>query len=73
MPNNYIAHDLRYGRSEYAGRYTSGEKAAFLRHLEALRPYEESCDPELLADLLLGIYANPVDSALNDEASQSLY
>lgn len=73
MPNNYIAHDLRYGRSEYAGRYTSEEKAAFLRHLEALRPYEESCDPELLADLLLGIYANPVDSALNDEASQSLY
>lgn len=71
-PNNYIAHDLRYGRSMHAARYTPGQKEAFLRHLEALRPYEENCDPDLLADLLLGIYANPVDSVLNDEASQSL-
>lgn len=73
MPNNYIAHDLRYGRSEYADRYTAQQKADFLHHLESLRPYEESCDPEQLTDLLLGIYANPIESFLNDEASQSIH
>ena len=73
MPNNYIAHDLRYGRSDHAARYTPEQKAAFVHRLEALRPYEESCDPDMLADLLLGIYSNPVDSALDDGAPQPLH
>lgn len=73
MPNNYIAHDLRYGRSEYIHCYTSEQKEVFLCHLAALRPYEENCDLDLLADFLLGIYANPIDSVLNDEASQSIH
>lgn len=68
-PNNYIAHDLRYGHSRFANCYTSEQKTAFVQHLKALRPYEESCDLEILADLLLGIYSNPVDSVLTDEAS----
>ena len=72
-PNNYIAHDLRHGRSTYMDCYTPGQKEDFLHRLEALCPYEETCDPDVLADILLGIYANPVDSALNDEASQPLH
>jgi hypothetical protein len=63
-PNNFIAHDLRYGKSEYRLRYTPEEKQAFLRHMDALTRYEDDCDIEKLRDLFLGIYAGPVDSSL---------
>lgn len=72
-PNNYIAHDLRYGCNRFAGHYTPEQKEAFIRHLDALHPYEESCDLEILTDILLGIYSNPIDSVLADETSQSIH
>lgn len=60
-PNNYIAHDLRYGKSEFAGKYTPEQKLKFERHLARLRNYEQNCDIEILADILTGIYSNPID------------
>lgn len=60
-PNNYIAHDLRYGKSEFAGKYTLEQKLKFERHLARLRNYEQNCDIEILADILTGIYSNPID------------
>jgi hypothetical protein len=62
--NNYIAHDLRYGRAEYSDRYSANEKEAFVAHLAQLEQYSENADVEALADILLGIYSNPVDSAM---------
>ncbi len=61
-PNNYIAHDLRFGKTEYAVHYTTEEKEAFMQHLHRLDDYAELCDMEQLTDILLGIYANPIDS-----------
>ena len=60
-PNNYIAHDLRYGKSEYIGCYTEEQREAFMRHLNLLKNYEDKCDMESLLDILIGIYSNPVD------------
>lgn len=61
-PNNYIAHDLRYGNNEYAAYYTKAQKDAFAQHLLTLQPYSEACDLDTLYDIFLGIYSNPVDS-----------
>ena len=61
-PNNYIAHDLRYGNNDYAGHYTEEQKDAFLQHMLTLQPYSETCDMDTLCDIFLGIYSNPVDS-----------
>ena len=60
-PNNYIAHDLRYGKSEYTDCYTEEQREAFMRHLDLLKNYEDKCDMESLLDILIGIYSNPVD------------
>ena len=59
-PNNYIAHDLRYGRQTYSCYYTTEEKNAFLSYLGKLNDFEIS-EPDVLKDFFLGIYANPVD------------
>ncbi len=61
-PNNYIAHDLRYGNNDYADHYTEEQKDAFLQHMLTLQPYSETCDMDTLCDIFLGIYSNPVDS-----------
>ncbi len=58
-PNNYIAFDIRYGTSRYSDRYTSAEKQAFESRLRELGGYEGS-DPDVLTDIFLGIYANPI-------------
>ena len=62
QPNNYIAHDLRYGNKEYSAHYSDTERAIFVKHLMGLRKYEDSGDMEELMDIFLGIYSNPVDS-----------
>ncbi len=62
-PNNYIAFDLRYGTSRYADRYTEEDKLRFIERLKLLIAYEE-CDMEILNDIMLGIYANPVNSRI---------
>lgn len=61
-PNNYIAHDIRYGKSIFSGLYDETEKHAFLEHMAELREYEENCNMELLSDIFLSIYSNPVDT-----------
>lgn len=63
-PNNYIAHDLRYGKQEYMDRYTEQEKQAFVDYLKRLQQYEETCNIDELSDILLGIYSNPIESKL---------
>lgn len=62
-PNNYIAHDLRYGKKKYTKMYTPEERKAFKdRMTSLLSRYVEDCDIEALADIFLGIYANAIDS-----------
>ena len=60
-PNNYIAFDIRYGTRRYSDRYTDKQKAAFIQRLKELMSYD-GCDLEILNDILLGIYANPINS-----------
>ena len=59
-PNNYIAHDLRYGQRTFSNHYTQEEKDAFLQYMEKLNEFEIS-EPDVLKDIFLGIYANPVE------------
>lgn len=58
-PNNYIAHDLRYGQTCYQGHYSKEQLQQFLRYMERLNDYDIT-DPDTLKDIFLGIYANPV-------------
>lgn len=64
FPNNYIAHDMRSGKKEFAHQYTPEQKAAFLDKIRSLKPFGESCDLATLTDILIGIYANPIDFCL---------
>ena len=59
-PNNYIAHDIRYGSKSFRGFYTSEEREAFECRLAHLEKYDE-CDLDQLKDIFLGIYSNPVE------------
>lgn len=61
-PNNFIAHDIRFGKHEFKGdRYTDKQKDRFLHHLKKLEKYDVD-EPEVLMDIFLGIYSNPVDN-----------
>ncbi|MBQ6378069.1 MAG: 1-acyl-sn-glycerol-3-phosphate acyltransferase [Prevotella sp.] len=59
-PNNYIAHDMRYGQQLYRDRYTDAERDAFLTHMEKLCSFDIA-EPDVLKDIFLGIYSNPID------------
>ena len=59
-PNNYIAHDIRYGSKAFRAFYTPEEREAFMRRLAQLEKYDD-CDLDQLKDLFLGIYSNPVE------------
>ena len=63
FPNAYIAHDLRYGSSKYAGHYTKDQYDAFVARMSELDKY--STDPAL-GDIFLGIYANPIDNKIEN-------
>lgn len=63
-PNNFIAFDLRYSTQKYSDRYTPSQKDAFIQRLRELLRYE-SCELDTLNDILLGIYANPINSRTN--------
>ena len=63
FPNNYIAHDMRSGKREFASLYTRAQEAAFENRLKTLEQYRENCDTAILSNILTGIYANPVDQA----------
>jgi len=60
-PNNYIAHDLRYGQSFFRDKYTAEQRAAFVERVNRLRKFDVD-DYDTLQDIFLGIYANPVNS-----------
>jgi len=63
-PNNYIAHDIRYGSNRFNGFYTSEEYDRFKTRLNKLDKYGETCDLDQLKDIFLGIYSNPVENVL---------
>jgi len=60
-PNNYIAHDLRYEQRRYADRYTTAQRQAFIDNMAQLRRFDAD-EPDVLRDIFLGIYANPVEN-----------
>jgi len=61
-PNNFVAHDIRFGKHEFkGGKYTDEQKDRFLHHLRKLEKYDVD-EPEVLMDIFLGIYSNPVDN-----------
>ena len=62
FPNNYIAHDLLQKADTYSSHYTQEEKQQFEEYLSRL-PLPENGKDEILR-ILLGIYANPVDSKI---------
>lgn len=62
FPNNYIAHDLLKKADTYISHYTQEQKEQFEAHLSRL-PLPEDGKDEILR-ILLGIYANPVDSKI---------
>ena len=64
--NNFIAHDLRYGQQRYTDRYTQAQKQDFLRNMSQLRQFDVE-EPDVLQDIFLGIYANPVNNAPHAE------
>jgi len=60
---NYIAHDLRSNANTYVAHYTPQRKEQFLqRYNQVLEKLEE--DKEIVGQLFLSIYANPVANAL---------
>lgn len=61
---NYIAHDLRSGKSRFADRYTAAEKARFEARLQETL-FAIDGDKTELREIFLGIYANPVDTAVD--------
>ncbi len=61
-PNNFIAHDIRFGKHEFLGNgYDEEQKERFLDHVSKLDEYDVE-EPEILKDIFLGIYSNPVDN-----------
>lgn len=63
-PNNYIAFDIRYGTKRYSDRYTLAQQETFCNRLKELSTYE-GCELDILMDIFLGIYANPINSRSN--------
>ncbi|MDR3118567.1 MAG: 1-acyl-sn-glycerol-3-phosphate acyltransferase [Mediterranea sp.] len=59
-PNNYIAHDLRYGHEQHRSHYTGQQKQTFINYMDRFNAYED-CDTDALKDIFLSIYANPVN------------
>lgn len=61
FPNNYIAYDLLHGTRTFGRRYSDEQKQQFEEHLSRILPKNGR---EEIRRILLGIYANPVDSML---------
>ena len=60
-PNNFIANDIRFGKSRYSSKYTPQQKEQFSKRLSLLEGYDVE-EPDILKDIFLGIYSNPVDN-----------
>jgi glycerol-3-phosphate O-acyltransferase len=63
FPNNFIAHDLRYGNTKYLSQYTESQKEAFLNRMGKLNRFD-TCDVEQLKDIFLSIYSNPIENIM---------
>ena len=62
---NYMAHDLLYGKTEYAdaGKYSAADLNDFEKYIaHKLGKLERRLDQEALREIFLGIYAGPIDS-----------
>ena len=59
-PNNYIAYDIKYGSPKYTDYYTEEQQEAFTERMDSLGAYADACDVDVLRDIFVGIYANPV-------------
>lgn len=62
-PNNFIAHDLLHNSCRFSHEYTAEEHAAFVEHMKKLNEFDVP-EPDILQEIFLGIYANPVDNKL---------
>ena len=60
-PNNFSAHDLRFGQQRYTDHYTEEERQKFLNRMKKLSEFDIA-EPDVLRDIFLGIYSNPVDT-----------
>ncbi|MBR0240866.1 MAG: 1-acyl-sn-glycerol-3-phosphate acyltransferase [Bacteroidales bacterium] len=68
---NYMAFDIQEGEGIYASEYTPEEMTAFKAYIEGrLALPEPELDRNELRQTLLDIYANPVRSKINREASE---
>ena len=54
--------DLLHESNVYRLMYTVEEKEAFVRHMSELNRYKDNYDLQVLREIFLGIYANPIDS-----------
>lgn len=61
MANNYIAHDILSNSSTYASFYTDEQRQAFAKHIAQV---DNLAQGEAIREILLGIYANAVESKL---------
>ena len=61
FPNNYIAHDILHAADTYCVHYTREQKQRFKEYISHLLPENGK---ETIRRILLGIYANPIDSKL---------
>lgn len=69
---NYMAFDIQEGEGKYASEYTPEEMTAFKAYIEGrLALPEPELDRNELRQTLLDIYANPVRSKINREASET--
>ncbi len=59
--NNYIAHDMLYGDNRFADRYNEKQREAFLHNMKYLEEYEIK-EMNVLKQIFLGIYANPIEN-----------
>jgi len=65
MPSNFIAHDILNKDNRFADRYTEEQRKAFESHVDIQVGSQTDLNQSELREILLGIYANCVDSYLN--------
>ena len=64
---NYIAYDIKHGTRRFAKYYTAEAEQQFALYLVRSNAQFEvmGVDKDVARDILLGIYANPVEGKLN--------
>jgi 1-acyl-sn-glycerol-3-phosphate acyltransferase len=63
-PGNYIAFDIMKGNSDHSANYSEADKRKFLDYMDKeIRGLEGN--QEIIKDIFLGIYANPVINSKN--------